>query len=109
MNYQEHIHDTIIEQLKSLDSKWYDEFNKLDRIRRARVLKDIYTNYCHAILNFANNKDPDIHITNIGTLTIKPSRKQFLDLKKSGVEEEEAVKIVKYSYRKLNNKKENEK
>lgn len=105
MNHkQDQIIDTIVKDLKSKNNNWINQFNNLPRTKRQRLVKDIFSNYCNSIIDYVNSQDPKIHIHNLGTLSIKPSRKQFLDLMKSGVDKDEVIKIVKESYKTLNNK-----
>lgn len=98
----EHIHKRNDKLTK--DEKWYDKFNSLDRYRRLRLLKLLHRGYCNTIVSAINSIDNDIKLLNIGSLKIKPSRKQYIELRKEGVEPEEAIKIVKQDFRKLNNK-----
>jgi hypothetical protein len=104
MDSHNDIIDTLIKDIKCRKGDWYNEFNQLPRTTRYRIIKDIYFNYCESILEHIQTLDPSIHLTNIGTLTIKPSRKQYLDLINDGVFREEAIEIVKRDYRKLNGK-----
>jgi hypothetical protein len=104
MKHQEQIIETIIKDIRLNKEDWYGKFNELDILERTRILKDLITNYYTSIINFTNELDPSIHIQCIGTLIIKPSRKQYLDLKKEGIDGVEAAKIVKEDYRKTNGK-----
>jgi hypothetical protein len=96
--------DTLIKDIKCRKGNWYDEFNLLTRTTRYRIIKDIFSNYCGSVLEHIQTLDPNIHITNIGTLTIKPSRKQYLDLINDGISRDKVIEIVKRDYRKLNGK-----
>jgi hypothetical protein len=107
MTHQEQIIESILKDIKSKKGDWYDKFNNLNKSKRYRIIKDIFINYYSSILYFIIQLDSDIHIHNLGTLNIKPSRKQFLDLKKEGFEISKIVEIVKSSYRELNGKKKN--
>lgn len=102
------VRDTIIKEIvnevKNRKDKWLSTFNTFDRYKRIRVIKELHLNYCNTIVNFVNEHDPDIRLLNIGSLKIKPSRKQYIELRKDGVEPEEAVKIVKRDFRLLNGK-----
>lgn len=104
MSYQTEIIDKIIKDIKHEKGTWYNRFNNLNEAQKRRVVKDIYINYYAAITNFILDQDKSIHIMNIGTLNIKPSRKQYLDLMKEGLPHDEIIQIVKDSYRELNGK-----
>jgi len=108
MTHQEQISETIIKEIRSNKYKgWYERFNKLNKSERHRIVKDIFSNYCSSILTFVTELDPDIHIQNIGTLKIKPSRKQYINLKKEGLDKQDIIDIIKRDYRKLNGKEKN--
>ncbi len=107
MTDHDRINETIVEFIKCNKDKWYDAFNKLDKTKRHKIIKSIYSEYANSILDQVTLLDSNIHIINLGTISIKPSRKQFLDLVKSGVDAKEAASIVKSSYRELNGKTKN--
>jgi hypothetical protein len=94
----------IVNEVKNRKDKWLSTFNTFDKYKRIRVIKELHLNYCNTIVNFVNERDTDIRLLNIGSLKIKPSRKQYIDLRKDGVEPEEAIKIVKRDFRVLNHK-----
>jgi hypothetical protein len=105
MKFQDDILDNVDRVIKHKSSKFYNELYTQPKDTRKKIIKELHLNYCNSILEFVQALDKDIHIVGIGTLKIKPSRKQYLDLLHSGVDKEEAIKIVKDSYRELNGKK----
>jgi hypothetical protein len=88
----------------SKESDWIKEFRQLDKEAKHKLVKSIYSNYTLALIEGINKLEPEIHLTAIGTLKIKKSRKQYLDLLKDGVSKEDAVIKVKQDYRTLNGK-----
>lgn len=105
MKFQDDILDNVDRVITHKSSKFYNELYTQPKDKRKKIIKELHLNYCNSILEFVQALDKDIHIVGIGTLKIKPSRKQYLDLLHNKIDKEEAIKIVNDSYRELNGKK----
>ena len=106
MNSNTDIINNVIGELHNFVSKdnWLTDFKSLDYKTKELLISSIYKEYSIGIISAFKEQDPDIHLTAIGTLKIRKSRKQFLDLVKSGVPIPDAVQKCKDDYRILKNK-----
>jgi hypothetical protein len=101
---EEIIHDTLLQLERVKKNKWIEEFNSLDVRNKRLLVKQLYSDYTLALEMGMGEEDTEVNIVAIGSLRIKKSRKQFVDLtRKQGVSIEEAVQIVKRDFKTLNN------